>query len=222
MASYRAYWLTYDEANDADRLEQSLEAGRLFELSKGDLETDILVESRFRDYNENFWRYGLRGEYAWVARPQRIAWVSLEGGLDDFPEFEAASGPYVLGSAGYEQYIESTSLFWDGYVQWHDADEDAQSYIEGGGGVVASHAVTKRFGTGFSLRGALAQFDEADPFLNEKRDDTFFSTRAWLRWKLRDGVDLVPSFEYVQNNSNAEFADYSENIVGVDLLWYSW
>lgn len=220
--SYRAYWLSYHDAEDADRLEQSLEARLIRPVGNGDLESSLVVESRFRDYRENFWRYGLRGEYAWVTKPQHIAWISLEGGFDDFPEFDAADGAYVLGSTGYEQYLDRTSLFWDGYVQWHDADRQDQSFVEAGIGISVSHAMREELGTGFSVRGAFTAFYGSDPVLETKRDDTFVSTRMWVRWKLRDHVDLVPSFEYVKNNSNVDFAEYDEHILGLDLLWSSW
>jgi hypothetical protein len=222
LLRYRGFALHYLDITEASRLEQSLAAGVQGEALGGSGEWTVVGESGLRDYQEDFWRFGTRGEIAWAVRTNRVAWVGLEGGQDSFPVAADFDGTYVLASTGYEQYFGAVSLFWDLYSQWHDAERDELGYLELGGGLVASRRVSNNHHTGLAARVSTIEFDEFDPFFDVTRSDTFFTVRAWFSLALNDRLSLVPSLEFVNSDSNVSFADYDEHRVGLDLVWTRW
>jgi hypothetical protein len=113
-------------------------------------------------------------------------------------------------------------VFWDAYVQWHDADVDAFAFVEAGGGVLFSYASLGRWSVGLGFRAAHVEFDEFDAGLGVEREDTTFSARTWAGMVLTSRIRLVPSLEFIASDSEAAFADYDRTLVSLDLVWDAW
>ncbi len=219
LLRYRGFALHYLDIAESSRLEQSLAAGVRGNVLGGQGEWTVVGESGLRDYEEDFWRFGTRGEIAWAVRTNRVMWLGLEGGQDSFPTAEDFDGTYMLASTGYEQYFGAVSLYWDIYGQWHDAERDELGYSELGGGLVASRRISEKHHAGLAARISDIEFDGFDSFFDVTRSDTFFTVRGWVSIALNDRLSLVPSIEWVNSDSNVGFADYDEHRIGLDLVW---
>ena len=129
---------------------------------------------------------------------------------------------YLLSSVGLEHYLCRVTLYCDVYGQWHDAEEAFLESVEYGGGVNASFPITSRISGDAGARLARLEFDEPDIVFGVQREDTVGSGRLWLNLSVAKHLTLVPSIEIVSSNSNVDFADYDEHVVGLDQDWSRW
>jgi hypothetical protein len=219
LARYRGYWLNYFSLSEESRFEHAVEGGYLFNSLGGSLEWVGGIEYLMKDYEGDLERFSTRAEQAWMVSENKIGWLAFEFGQDRFPEADIFDGSYYIASLGLEDYRERLSIFYDAYVYKHEAELDSLAYLESGAGFVAAYQLSDPISLGLSLRASMIQFDEFDDLLQYKRDDTYFSARIWSGFSRSSSFSIVPSIEYVNNSSNADFADYDEFIGGIDLIW---
>jgi len=219
LARYRGYWLNYFSLPEESRFEHAIEGGYLFNSLGGSLEWTASGEYLMKDYKGDLERISTRAEQAWIVGRNRIGWMSLEIGHDTFPDTYLFDGDYFIGSIGLEDYREKLSIFYDGYIYRHEAKIDSLAYTEAGGGFVAAYQAGNKTGLGLSMRASTIQFDEVDDILLLRRKDKYFSARLWMSFEQSSNFSIVPSFEYVNNSSDADFADYDEYIGAIDMIW---